>query len=212
MMVDLHRSFAEPLSEDKLCAWNRMLTSSQRGLLDPGQYRRHAEPMQIISGAARAPKAHFEAPPSSDMPKEMARFIDWFNRTSPAGASALPVLTRAGIAHSHFVCIHPFVNRNKRMGRVIIEKALAQSLGRPPLTALAATILDRRKPHHQTLERSDTKSDLTDWLTWFASAVLEARRRTMVRIEFMIDKTRMLDRLWWPVQRSARQGIGSRVA
>src|ERR1039458_4739689 len=65
MMVDLHRSFAEPLSDRMLFAWHRMLTGGPRGLKDMGRYRRHTEPMQIVSGPVHAPVVYFEAPPSA---------------------------------------------------------------------------------------------------------------------------------------------------
>jgi Fic family protein len=195
MMVNLHRSFAEPLSDEMLFVWHRMLTSDRRDLKDIGRYRRDAEPMQVVSGPIHGPKVHFEAPPSANVPVEMARFIDWFNRTAPGGTDPLPALTRAGIAHFYFVCIHPFEDGNGRVGRAIAEKVLAQSLGHPTLTALAATILSKRKAYYDALERSNTKSELTDWLSWFAAVAIEAQRRTMALVEFLINKTRLLDSL-----------------
>jgi len=195
MMVDLYRSFAGPLSDEMLFAWHRMLTGGRRDLKDIGRYRRHLEPMQIVSGPVHAPVVHFEAPPSADVPREMSRFIDWFNRTAPDGAEPLPALTRAGIAHFYFVCIHPFEDGNGRIGRAVAEKVLAQSLGRPTLTALAATILAKRRAYYQALERGNTMNDLTGWLCWFAAVAIEAQRRTMAMVEFLIDKTRLLDRM-----------------
>jgi Fic family protein len=195
MMVDLYRSFAEPLSHEMLFAWHRMLTGGRRYLKDIGRYRRHLEPMQIISGPVHAPVVHFEAPPSADVPREMSRFIDWFNQTAPDGAEPLPALTRAGIAHFYFVCIHPFEDGNGRIGRAVAEKVLAQSLGRPTLTALAATILAKRQTYYEALERGNTMNDLTGWLCWFAAVAIEAQRRTMAMVGFLIDKTRLLDRM-----------------
>jgi hypothetical protein len=96
MMVDLYRSFPDPLSHETLFAWHRMLTRGRRDLRYVGCYREDAEPMQVVSGALYSPRVHFEAPPSSEMPKEMARFVKWFNRTGPDGETSLPTLTRAG--------------------------------------------------------------------------------------------------------------------
>jgi Fic family protein len=193
MMVNLHRSFAEPLSDGMLFGWHRMLMSGRRDLQDIGGYRRHTEAMQIVSGAVHAPEVHYEAPPSIDMPREMARFIDWFNRTAPDGTDPLPALTRAGIAHFYFVCVHPFEDGNGRIGRAIAEKVLAQSLGRPTLTALAATILRKRKSYYDALQRSNTGIDLTAWLDWFAAVAIEAQQRSVALVEFLIGKTRLLD-------------------
>jgi len=98
MTVDLYRSFAEPLSEEMLFRWHRMVMSGRRDLKDVGRYRTGAEPMQVVSRAMYEPKIHFEAPPSWRVPSEMTRFITWFGRTGPGGEEPLPALTRAGIA------------------------------------------------------------------------------------------------------------------
>jgi Fic family protein len=195
MMVDLYRSFAEPLSEGMLFRWHRMVMSGRRDLKDVGRYRTGAEPMQVVSRATYKPKVHFEAPPSSRVPSETARFITWLGRTGPGREEPLPALTRAGIAHLYFESIHPFEDGNGRVGRAISEKALAQSLGQPTLTALAATILARRKSYYGILEASNKKNEITNWLVWFADAAIEAQRRTIAMVEFLIDKTKLLDRL-----------------
>jgi len=195
MMVDLYRSFAEPLSEERLLAWHRTLMKGRLDLRDIGKYRSGHEPMQVISGALHDPRVHFEAPPSSTVPKEMARFVKWFNRSGPAGAEPLPALTRAGIAHLYFESIHPFEDGNGRIGRAISEKSLAQSLGHPSLTALAATILIRRKAYYRELEAANKRDEITPWLVWFAGMAMEAQRRTDARVEFLLDKTRLLDRI-----------------
>jgi Fic family protein len=104
-------------------------------------------------------------------------------------------VTRAGIAHLYFESIHPFEDGNGRIGRAISEKALAQSLGQPTLTALATTILARRKSYYDALEAANKGNEITDWLSWFAGIAIEAQRRTVAMVEFLIDKTKLLDRL-----------------
>ncbi len=195
MTVDVYRSFAAPLSDEALFSWHRMVMKGRHDLAEAGTYRTSDEPMQIISGPLHKPKVHFEAPPSSKVPAEMARFIKWFNRTSPDGKEPLPALTRAGIAHLYFESIHPFEDGNGRIGRAIAEKALAQSTGHPTLTALAATMLIRRKAYYEALAAASKTNELTKWLSWFAGIAIEAQRRTTVRVEFLIEKTRLLDRL-----------------
>jgi Fic family protein len=203
MMVDLYRSFAEPLSEEMLFRWHRMVMSGSRNLRDVGRYRTGAEPMQVVSGSLHEPRVHFEAPPSSRVPSEMKRFVAWFAQTAPGGEKTLPALTRAGIAHLHFESIHPFGDGNGRIGRAIAEKAQAQSLGQPTLTAFAATILACHKSYYEALEAANKENEITRWLMWFAGVSIEAQRRTIALVEFLIDKTKLLDRL--KGQLSARQ-------
>jgi Fic family protein len=195
MMVDLHRSFAEPLSDDMLFSWHRMLFEERGGLGDIGRYRTGHDAMEVISGPMHAPKVHFEAPPSSRVSRETARFVTWFNRTAPAGGRPLPALTRAGIAHLYFESIHPFEDGNGRIGRAIAEKALAQSFGQPTLIALATTILARRKAYYAALQAANKGNEATAWLSWFAGIAIEAQRRTTARVEFLIEQIRLLDRL-----------------
>ena len=195
MMVDLHRTFAEPLSHNRLSRWYRMLTTGRRDLKHIGRYRTDVEPMQVVSGPIHKPKVHFEAPPSTAVPAEMAGFMDWFNRTAPGGSTPLPVLTRAGIAHLYFVSIHPFEDGNGRIGRAIAEKALAQNLGRPTLTALAATVLLKRTAYYAALEANNKQQAISAWLRWFAATTVEAQRRAIAMVDFLLDKTRFLDRL-----------------
>jgi Fic family protein len=195
MMVDLYRSFGARLSKEMLFGWHSMLMQGRRDLQDVGRYRTGHEPMQVVSGPLHSQRVHFEAPPSSAVRPEMARFIKWFNRTAPDGAEPLPALTRAGMAHLYFVSIHPFEDGNGRIGRAIAEKALAQSLGEPTLTALAATILVRRKAYYAALEAANKNTGITAWLAWFAETTIEAQQRTILQVEFVIGKTRLLDRL-----------------
>jgi Fic family protein len=195
MMVDLYRTFSMPLSDKMLLEWHRMLMSGRQDLTDFGRYRTSNEPMQVVSGAAGSPKIHFEAPPSTQVPSEMRRFIEWFNHTAPGSAAALPAITRAGCAHLYFESIHPFEDGNGRIGRAVAEKSLAQSLGQPSLIALATTILARRTNYYNALEAANNKNEITAWLAWFAGTTIEAQRRTIGLVEFLIDKTKLLDRL-----------------
>lgn len=195
MMVDLHYSSSQPLSDDMLFAWHRMVTSGGRDLADIGRYRTSREPMQVVSGRIGAPTVHFEAPPSKRVHAEMRRFLGWFNRTAPNGKEPLPAISRAGTAHLYFESIHPFEDGNGRIGRAVAEKAITQSLSQPVLVALATTILAHQKSYYQALERAIRKNEITEWLAWFAEIALEAQRRSIALVEFMIAKAKLLDRL-----------------
>jgi Fic family protein len=195
MMVDLCKSFAAPLSEKMLFEWLRMLMSGREDLTDVRRVRTGPEPMQVLSGPMGTPKIHFEAPPSERVPSEMTQFIAWFNRTGPGGAEPLPALARAGAAHLYFESIHPFEDGNGRIGRAIAEKSLAQNLGQPFFMALAATILARRASYYAALEAANKQNEITNWLAWFAGVTIEAQRRTIALIDFLIDRNKLLDGL-----------------
>jgi Fic family protein len=194
MMVDLYRTFSEPLAHETLFAWHEMVMAGRR-IEMIGSYRRHGDAMQIVSGAYGHERVHFEAPPSTRIEDEMESFINWFNETAPGGKAPLPPLARAGIAHLYFESIHPFEDGNGRVGRALAEKSLAQNLGQPTLIALAYTIERSRKAYYAMLEESSRELAVTHWLTWFGQTVLNAQRTTLERVEFHIAKTRFHDRL-----------------
>ena len=199
LMADVYRNHAAPLDDKTLFAWHAMLMNGRRDIADVGRYRTHEDAMQIVSGAIHAPRVHFEAPASDTVPMEMARFIAWFNDSAPSSRATdsgqLPAITRAAISHLWFESIHPFEDGNGRIGRAIAEKALAQNLAAPTLTALAETINRHRRAYYAALHLGSQSNDINAWLTWFADIVIEAQARTITRIRFLIDKTRLLDRL-----------------
>jgi len=195
MLVDLYRTFATSLTHETLFRWHRMLTTGRRDLKIIGAYRTDQEPMQIVSGPIHNPKIHFEAPPSGALQKEMTGFLNWFKNTSPGSGAALPALTRAGMAHLYFVTIHPFEDGNGRIGRALSEKVLSQALDQPTLIALSQTIQNNKKSYYQALQDSSRHNEITLWLTYFADTVLSAQETTQRMIEFLVQKTKLYDKL-----------------
>ena len=193
LMVDVRKTYREPLSEQKLLEWHKMILSSSRQVT-VGAWREHKEPMQIISGPVGKWKVHFEAPPSEKVPGEMARFINWFNITTPGEKQEIknPML-RSAIAHLYFESIHPFEDGNGRIGRAISEKALSQGLGRPVLLSLSETIEADRKTYYKTLKTAQRSIEVTAWIVYFSNTVLEAQSRAEEGIDFILKKTKFFD-------------------
>ncbi|MDD9900636.1 MAG: Fic family protein [Alphaproteobacteria bacterium] len=195
MMTDLYKNFNKPLSHAMLARWHKMLASGRHDLKDIGRYRTHQDPMQIVSGRLDKPMVHFEAPPSKRMKKEMDAFMAWWRDTAPAGKASLPALTRAGIAHLYFVCIHPFEDGNGRIGRALVEKSFAEYQGESTLIALSQTIERSRKAYYDALEANNKANEITDWLVYFADMVLEAQSYSLDMVDFLIEKTKLYDRV-----------------
>ena len=60
---------------------------------------------------------------------------------------------------------------------------------------MAATILLRRKAYYAALEAANKSNEVTAWLSWFAGIAIEAQRRTTAHVEFLLEKTRLVNRL-----------------
>src|SRR5579872_2096957 len=90
LMLDVRNTFKKSLTEKKLFDWHLMLMSgSSNPNLRVGYWRTNAEPMQIVSGHHGKWTVHFEAPASQNVPKEMKKFIRWFNETAPGNHKAI---------------------------------------------------------------------------------------------------------------------------
>lgn len=198
VLVDSYNFFGAPLFHKTLNHWHRMLFEyqSEERPMNIGRYRTNKEPMRVISGSYEKIKIHFEAPPSKQVPEEMARFIKWFNSTSPGqvgSISAFPV--RSALAHLYFESIHPYEDGNGRIGRVIAEKALAQDLGTPTLICLSREIESNKKQYYSRLEEAQKSKDVTEWIKYFVETIISASIRSREEIKRIVIKARFYDRV-----------------
>ncbi|MBS1655940.1 MAG: Fic family protein [Bacteroidetes bacterium] len=194
LMIDVRKTFKEPLTDKKLFAWHKLLFAANRGI-ETGKWRTHKEPMQVISGAMGKEKVHFEAPPSRIVPGEMKAFIQWFNETAPGGSKEIkkaPV--RAAIAHLYFESIHPFEDGNGRIGRAIAEKAISQTIGRPVILSLSKTIEAGKSLYYDSLQKAQRSNEITAWMEYFIKTALHAQTDAEEQIDFTLKKTRFFDR------------------
>jgi Fic family protein len=194
MMVDLYSRGLEAANPQTLFRWHEMICRGQSELEVVGGYRKHAPPMQIVSGRMDKPKVHFEAPPSSLVAAEMKRFFGWLSDTAPGGRSPLPPVTRAGVAHLYFESIHPFEDGNGRIGRALSEQILMTGIGRNGVIGISSTIQARLKEYYQLLEDSSRSLDIHEWLIWFGARVIEAQQSTQTLVGFVLAKTHFLNR------------------
>lgn len=194
LMIDVRKSFREELNKKKLFYWHKMLMQGTKGV-NAGSWRKHRNPMQVVSGAIGKLKVHFEAPPSERVPGEMDQFIKWFNETGPGGKREIkkaPV--RTAIAHLYFESIHPFEDGNGRIGRAIAEKALSQGIGRPVMLSLSRTIEANKNAYYNSLGKSQQSNEITSWINYFIKTVLAAQTEAEEQIEFTLKKAKFFDR------------------
>jgi Fic family protein len=193
LMVDVRKTFTEPLTEEKLFAWHRMLLGENKGI-SVGVWRTHEDPMQVVSGPVGKEEVHFEAPPSLQVPGEMRAFIKWFNNTAPGAENEIKkAIVRSAIAHLYFETIHPFEDGNGRIGRAIAEKAMSQTIGRPVMLSLSRTIEANRNDYYKSLQNAQRSNEITPWMEYFIKASLDAQIEAEAQINFTLKKTRFFD-------------------
>ena len=112
LIIEVRKSFYLPLSTEMLLDWHSMLMQNAK-YITRGQWRKGEQPMQVVSGSYEKEIIHFEAPPSSIIPEEMARFVKWYNEASfPLKDGVSEAFLKSAIAHLYFESIHPFEDGN----------------------------------------------------------------------------------------------------
>lgn len=195
LMLDVRKTFSQPLTAKKLCEWHLMLSGSISPNLLIGRWRIDEEPMQVVSGHDGKYIVHYEAPLARDVPKEMKRFIQWFNNTAPDKPQAIKFApVRAAIAHLYFESIHPFDDGNGRIGRAIAEKALSQSFGYPIVLSLSQAIEATKKAYYDALKKASRSNEITAWIQYFVNIILSAQINAETNINFTLQKAKFFDR------------------
>jgi Fic family protein len=155
----------------------------------PGEFRRS----QNWIGGTRPDTAIFVPPPPHtvlDCMSDLERFL----HEAPA---ELPTLIRAGLAHVQFETIHPFLDGNGRVGRLLITFLLChESVLREPLLYLSLFFKQRREDYYALLDGVRRDGDWETWLIFFLDgvaqtaegAVVTARRLTTL---FQEDQVRI---------------------
>ena len=195
MTLDATRNYAPALTESRLFQWHaelfpRMLGEPERDII-VGSWRRPAsDPMQVISGVMGRERIHFEAPPASDVTREMDSFITWFNESR----STENGLIRAAIAHLRFLTVHPFEDGNGRIGRAIADMALSQDeKSADRFYSMSAQIHREKKSYYEMLERTQQSSlDVTEWVRWFIGCLA----RAIDASQHVAERTRRAAEFW----------------
>jgi Fic family protein len=182
------------LTEERMCRWHASLFPAGGSALrsiETGRYRSHDDPMQIVSGPIGREVVHYEAPPSAAVRAEMHNFLDWFNRTR---ATPLDGILRAGLAHVWFETIHPFEDGNGRIGRAIVDMALAQDARLPTrLHCVSAELRRRQVAYYEALNQAQRgTSNVTAWLEWFTNVFADSCQASTA----LIDEALVRARFW----------------
>lgn len=194
LMVAVRKSFADPLTTDLIKSWHRLLLAGA-SRISPGEWRQGDAPMQVVSGVYGREVVHYDAPPSPRVPAEMEGFVHWYNSvTFPLKGPVAEGILKSAIAHLYFETIHPFEDGNGRIGRAIAEKALSQSLGAPVMLSLSKTIEANKKAYYDALQVAQGSLEITAWIKYFATVILDAQRDARTMVQFTLKKAQFFDR------------------
>ncbi len=191
LIYHVYESFNQPLTHEMIGQWHYELFNDHSHIETIGKYRTHTEPMQIVSSRYDFRKVFFEAPPSDKVHDEMTSFINWFNSKEHHES----LLGRTSIAHVYFESIHPFEDGNGRIGRLLVEKMLSESVGRPVLIAVSKTLEQHKKEYYAALEHCNRSLNATLWVDYFSNAILQAQEESMELLYFLIAKAKMFTML-----------------
>ncbi|MEQ8850157.1 MAG: Fic family protein [Phycisphaerales bacterium] len=156
-----------PLSTRLLCDVHRLLMRGVRGEDKlPGEIRRS----QNWIGGSRPGNARFVPPPHEEVVPTLAALEKWMHSGDP-----LPPLVKAGLAHVQFETIHPFLDGNGRIGRMLITLLVEHwGLLDQPLLYLSVAFKRRQQEYYARLAAVRTDGDWEGWTAFFLECVRDA--------------------------------------
>jgi Fic family protein len=190
MMTDVYLHFDKPLSNETFFNWHSMLMNGRRDIETIGDYRKHEDVMQIVSGNLSMPKIFYEAPPSKKVYAEMKKLIVWCNKNF----DNVSILVLAGIAHLYFEIIHPFEDGNGRIGRALIEKLISQKMKSPALNSFAKVIEQNKRAYYDALQSCNNSLNINTWLQFFSKMLLESQQYTIQMVNFIVSKNKFFEK------------------
>lgn len=156
-----------PLSNRLIREIHGVLLSRGRGSgKDPGEFRRS----QNWIGGSRPGTARFVPPPHHFVAEAMSSLERFLHETN----DGLPHLVRAGLAHVQFETVHPFLDGNGRVGRLLITFMLCHAgVLREPLLYLSLYFKQHREDYYRLLDEVRRTGDWEAWLAFFLDGVRE---------------------------------------
>jgi Fic family protein len=171
-----------PVSRRLVCALHRELMTGVRGEERlPGEFRR--SPVWVGSATDSPETATFVPPLPVEVPD---LFADWERFVNEP--NGLPVLIRCALMHYQFETIHPFLDGNGRIGRLIIGLLLIERGRLPtPLLYLSGYLEANRREYYDRLQAVRERGEMQEWLQFFLTAVKRQADDASARAEKLVD-------------------------
>lgn len=162
-----------PLCNRLICEIHRRLLAKGRGAdKTPGEFRRS----QNWIGGTRPGNARFVPPPPERLPDCLTAFEKFLN-DEPARTTTL---LKAGLAHVQFETIHPFLDGNGRLGRLLVTLLLCHEKAlREPLLYLSLYFKQNRREYYDLLQRVRVQGDWEAWMSFFVEALRETSEQAV---------------------------------
>ena len=141
----------------------------------PGEFRKK----QNWIGGFKIYNARFVPPPACKV-QDCMNDLESFLQYTPGEEEQMEVsiVLRMAIAHAQFETIHPFIDGNGRVGRLLLPLMLAAE-GYPPIY-LAGFLKSNQKAYYDALANVQLQEKWSDWVTFFATGVEEAAHESMI--------------------------------
>ncbi len=157
-----------------------LLTTGRGSNQTPGEFRRS----QNWIGGTRPGNAAFVPPPAEEVLECMSK-LELFLHDQP---EPTPVLLKAALAHVQFETIHPFLDGNGRLGRLLIALLLCeQKVLREPMLYLSLYFKTHRQYYYELLNNVRMTGDWEAWLDFFAEAVIVTATQAVETAQQLLD-------------------------
>jgi Fic family protein len=160
----------------------RLMANTRGGHKTPGEFRTR---QNWIGGNDKVniEQATFVPPPVYEMDRALGNLEKFFHNTE-----TYPALVHCGIAHAQFETIHPFLDGNGRLGRLLITFLLCQqNILKIPLLYLSYYLKANRLEYYDRLMAIRIKGDWEGWLEFFLKGIIEVSHQAASTAKNIID-------------------------
>ena len=158
---------------------NELLSKGRGSTKSPGEFRRS----QNWIGGSRPGHAFFVPPPPENVQECMGE-LERFLHDQPVHT---PTLLKAALAHVQFETIHPFLDGNGRLGRLLITLLLcADKVLKAPMLYLSLYFKTHRQRYYDLLNEIRRTGDWEAWLEFFADAVIETATQAVDTVQRLL--------------------------
>lgn len=183
-----------------------LMRGSRGDYAEIGNFRRRQNWIGTRRGQPVTESLFVPPPPGKDLERGIDEWEQWVNDDSVR----LPILIKVALAHYQFETLHPFIDGNGRVGRLLIVLTLVESGDlRVPLLNVSPYFEQARDDYIDHLRAVSASGDFEPWVAFFANAIKTQSEQALTKADALVEACETIMR---PLHEANVRGVALRIA